>query len=1140
VPTGLQQRIASLSPEKRALFEKKLAESSTARYQSAPIKHIPSSEPVPSFGQEIFWAIEQMASGTAQFNECFSLRLKGDVNVAALKTALTALVDRHETLRTRYIKSADGLLQLEFSETGEFPLPVSDFSGMETSRKQEALSTAMHAEANRPVDLSTGPILRAVLYRLEPHQHELQLIMHHVAVDGWSLGVFFRDLAAFYNAAATGAAAQLPKLPITFSDYARWQREQMAGAEGQRLLSYWEKEIKGSSYSLELPTDRPRPPMQTFNGAVTRYPVAASLASDLQAFCLRERVTPFMAALAALYAVFARYTGQSDFLIGSPIAARSRIESEDLLGYFANLVALRGNLQGDPTFRELLQRVRQTALDAYAHQELPLEKVLRTIHAERDPGRSAIYQAMLVYQSSPIRKIELHGLETSLSQVRTDTSKVDITIELTPSGEALDALIEYNTDLFDSETIDRLWGHLTTYLERAIAAPEQRVAAISLLTPGKRQQLLTEWNDTEREYRGVTSVSELVEAQVERTPDAIAVIDGDQRLSYRELNSLANQLARELRNHGAGRDRLIGLCTERSPAMIVAMLAIAKAGAAYVPLDPMLPVERLRYMVEDSGLRVLVTESSLLRKLPTVAGATILLDERAWTANAPDNPAVHGEPEDLAYVIYTSGSTGKPKGVEIPRRALTNFLCSMREWLEMSEHDRLLAVTTISFDIAGLEIWLPLVVGAEIVVAGRDAAIDGYALRELLERHDITFMQATPVTWRILFEAGWRGKPDLHAVCGGEAMPPEVASKLAPAVKCLWNLYGPTETTIWSTGCKVTDAGAPVLIGRPIANTQCYILDEHLQPVPIGVTGELYIGGDGLARGYLNLPELTAEKFLTDPFRGGDARMFRTGDLARYRTNGNIECLGRIDHQIKIRGHRIELGEIEAALQEEPEIEQAVAITREGLPGEMWLVTCVVARAGRKLDVAELKTRLRMRLPDYMVPAAIEFLEAIPRLPNGKINRAALISKPQPDAARSEELDSPRSPLEKALTEIWAEVLGLPEVGIHENFFELGGTSLIAVRLFARVLSLVSEFQPSLALLLKAPTVEEFACTSARRERSPALLLCSWRRGQRPQHARSGDGHVARSAILLPAGPRPRRPYSTVFNRGGNCGNLCR
>ena len=1075
--TEINQRIASLTPEKRALLEKRLAESRPTPKHNALIEHITSGVALPSIGQEILWALEQIDGGTPQYNVCYALHLRGEVNLTALRNALNSLVHRHETLRTQYVTNAEGQLRLEFPLIVEVPLPITDFSGITENKREESLSAAIRQEANTPIVLGKDSVIRGVIYRLDERYHVLHLTIHHAAVDGWSMGVLFGDFAAYYNAGVTGTAAQLPELAISFSDYARWQREQLAGPEGERLISYWKKQIEGNSLVLELPTDRPRPALQTFRGTVKRYAVSAPLASAIHDFCLRERVTPFMALLAGFYAVLAGHSGKRDILIGSAIAARPRVETENLVGFFTNNLLLRGNLEGNPDFRELLSQVRETALGAFAHQDLPLGRLAQEMVLERDPSRSVLFQAMLIFQNAPVPKLSLRGLETSVRDIRTDTSKFDLTIEITPSGNALNAAIEYNTDLFDGGTIDRLWDHFTTYLENAVEAPAQKAQEISLLTSAERQQLVVEWNSTERTYPRETPLAKLVEVQAKQTPNAVAVVYGDQQVTYRELNERANQLAHELRKRGAGPDQVVGLCVDRSTDMVVALLAIMKAGAAYLPMDPMLPPDRLGYMLGDSGVRLLLTEEGSCAGLPAFAGTTILLEEEGWQKNPRDNAEIVVGPEHLAYLMYTSGSTGKPKGVQVPRGALTNFLWSMREWLELNENDRMLAVTTTSFDIAGLEIWLPLLVGAQIVIASRESAADGNALRGLVEHYGITALQATPVTWRLLFDAGWRGKRDLQAVCGGESMPQEVAAQLVPVVKRVWNLYGPTETTIWSTGYCVTNGHEPILIGRPIANTQCYILDELRQPVPIGVTGELYIGGDGLARGYLNRPELTAEKFIADPFRKNGARMYPTGDLARFRADGNIECLGRLDHQVKIRGYRIELGEIEAALTEQAEIKHAVVVAREDTPGNKRLVAYLVASSGNAPEPSNVRNQLKQCLPDYMLPSAYVLLDKLPISPNGKVDRKAL---PPPGAvSASAQVGNgafvpARNPTEEKIAAIFAQVLGVGKVGAHDDFFHLGGHSLTATRAVAL---LNSQFGTvlSVRVLFQATTVSQLA-----------------------------------------------------------------
>jgi amino acid adenylation domain-containing protein len=1046
-----------------------------------PIAHSTTEAPVPSFGQERLWLLEQIDSGTAQYNISFTLTLEGTLDFAALKSALSAVVQRHETLRTRYTH-AEGELQLEIPAALEVSLPVTDFSGIEQGRQEDLLSAALRAEANRPIVLDSDPVIRAAFYRMDERKQVLQLTVHHVASDGWSMGVLFRDFAAFYNAGITGAVAQLPELPIAYSDYARWQREQFAGAEGERLISYWEDHVKGSSFALQLPTDRPRPARQTFCGTSRQYWLSTELTAAIHEFCLREKVTPFMVALAALYAVLARYSGQDDILIGSPIAARSQSETQDLVGFFTNTVVLRGKLDGDPTFHELVQRVRQIALDAYAHQDLPLELLIDKIRPEPDLSRSALFQVMLIFQNWALPRLELHGLEGSAQIARTDTSKFDFTIELRSVGEAIEGVIEYNTDLFDAGTIDRLWGHLAAYLHRAIAAPEQRAATISLLTSRERQQMLVEWNATGTSYPRDVGLHELIEAQVERTPNAEAVRFGNRSLSYRELNARANQVANYLRKREVGRDVLVGVCAERSIEMIVCLLASLKAGGAYLPVDPEYPTERMRVILEEADPPVVLTQSHLLNLLPATGADTLCLDS-SWekvSGESTSNLGVEVGGKDIAYAIFTSGSTGKPKGVLNTHMGLVNRLLWMQDAYLLKQGDRVLQKTPFSFDVSVWEFFWPLLTGATLVVAKPGGHRDPSYLVNLIQQERITTTHFVPSMLQTFLEA--QGVEECRSLkkvfCSGEALLYEVQQRFFDRLHAdLHNLYGPTEAAVDVTywACKKNYGNRIVPIGRPIANTQIVILDGSCQPVPIGVAGELHIGGVNLARGYLHRPDLTAEKFVPNPFSELDTdRLYRTGDLARFLPDGNVEFLGRNDNQVKIRGYRIELGEIEAALEEQSEIKQAVVIAREDKRGDKQLVAYLVAAGSTVPTTLELRTRLKRQLPDYMAPTAYVFLNQIPISSNGKIDRKALPLPAETQALQADTYIAPRSHLEKMLVGIWAEVLGVRQVGLDDDFFDLGGHSLVGVRLLAKIKK-TYQVNLELAVLFEARTVRQLA-----------------------------------------------------------------
>ena len=1032
-------------------------------------------------GQEQLWYLNQLAPGSPVYNVLDLIDLGATYNSEALRKVARELVRRHETLRTAFSHTNGQLTQVVLP-TAEMELSEVDLSSLPDTEQEREWANAVDEQTRKPFDLSQAPLIRGTIIHRSAKEHKLLVVIHHIIADEWGMGILQTEITQLYKDFSRGQSSSLMELPVQYADFACWQRDWLQGEVLEKQLAYWKDELAGAPQVLELPSDKPRPAVQSFCGASEAFHLPLRVLEPLKSLGRQEQATLFMTLLAGFMALLYRYTGQDDVIVGTPISLRTHSETENLIGYFLNVVILRAQFKDDLSFRSLLQQVRERALGAYAHSDLPFNRLVAELAPERDLSRTPLFQVMFILHDpdgiSEVSKVSgAHRLETG-------TSKFDLTLAISETKNGLDGSIEYSTDLFEPQTIQRITKHFGTLLEAIGSNPDESVSKMTVLTGAERREVLDEWNDTAAEYPKDDSLAQLVEQQVERTPDAVAVVYGEQALTYRELNARANQLAHKLLRLGAGPDQVIGLYVERSTDLLVALLAIVKTGAAYLPLDPLFPAERLGYMLEDSGARLLVTQQSLRRDLPAFAGATILLEEEDWQANPSDNPAIAVRPEHLAYVIYTSGSTGKPKGVQVPRGALTNLLWSMREWLQLSDLDRLLAVSTISFDIAAADVWLPLLVGAHAVVASREAAADGNALRGLLDRHNITFLQATPVTWRLLFDAGWKGKPDLQAVCTGEAMPPEVAAKLEPVVKRLWNLYGPTETTIWSTGYEVTDGQKPILIGRPVANTQCYILDRQRQPVPVGVTGELYIGGDGLARGYLNRPELTAEKFVADPFRGGKARMYRTGDLARYWADGNIECLGRIDHQVKIRGYRIELGEIEARLSEYPGVREAAVIAREDTPGDKRLVAYfTVSPVGETeegtIGAEQLRSHLSASLPEYMVPAGYVRMESLPLTPNGKLDRKALPA-PEADAYSTRGYEPPQGETEIKLAAIWAEVLKLDRVGRHDNFFSLGGHSLIAVTLIERMRRNGFEVDartfflaPSLADLVAAIEIQE-------------------------------------------------------------------
>jgi amino acid adenylation domain-containing protein len=866
-------------------------------------------------------------------------------------------------------------------------------------------------------------------------------------------------------------------------------------------MVYWRKQLAGNLPALQFCSARPGP-----LGHVTwdTLPVALSddLSEALRVLGRREGVSLFVILLGAFDTLLYRCTGEEDILVGGLTGSHIGRANGDSGNGFLNAIPLRVDLSGDPSFRELLARVQNVALEGFSH-ELPLQYLLRELRAKNDSSETPLFQVIfsLLPHLPASSSAAWAGADLSfqvcdpcgqLGSVAGSDSKAaehDLHLEMHDSSEGLAGDIAYNTQMFKPEVITRMLGHWQVLLRAIVADAGQRIGGLPILTDAERHQLLVGWNETTTDYPTNTPAHEMIEAQVERTPNSVAILHEDRQMSYRLLDARANQLGHYLRRLGAGPGELVGVCVQRSPDLVMALLGVLKSGAAYVPLDPEYPASRLSFMVKDSGLNVLVTQRALWAKFSDFGGKLVSLDldREAICRESTENESAGVTGEDLAYVIYTSGSTGKPKGVEISHRSLANFLVSMQSRPGFIALDTLLAVTTVSFDIAALELYLPLMSGGRLVLVSRETATDGRRLQEVLMKTSPTVMQATPATWRLLLEAGWRGSPSLKILCGGEAMPRELARELLKRGSSVWNMYGPTETTVWSAVCQIASADEPITVGRPIANTQTYVLDRGLQPVPVGVPGELYIGGDGVARGYLHRPELTAEKFIPNPFSkpGSQARLYKTGDLARFRPNGEIECLGRSDHQVKVRGFRIELGEIESVLAQHPGVRQNVVWAREDSSGEKQLLAYIVASPGGSPSVKALRDFLRQKLPEYMVPSHFTFLEALPLTPNGKVDRRALPAPEHLDSAPRDKFLAPRDAVESQLVKMWEDVLGVRSVGISDNFFELGGHSLLAARLMNQIHRKLNLNVP-IATLFQAPTIEQLAAILRQDGWSPA------------------------------------------------------
>ena len=1042
---------------------------------AAPICPVPRANKLPlSFAQRRLWFLDQLEGAASAYNMPVALHVRGALDRAALSASLAAIVARHEGLRSSF-QTHEGVPQVLIGSHVLSTQEV-DLRPLQASQRDLDVQRRVREDAERPFDLAQGPLFRSQLLILAEDEHVVLVNMHHIVSDGWSMGVMVREWSALYNAFAQNQPSPLSALPIQYGDYAHWQHRHLVGPGLGRQIAYWRRQLQGAPALLELPTNRVRPSVQRFHGDTLGIQFSASLSARVQRHAEQSAASPYMVLLAGFGVLLSRYSGQRDILIGSPSANRSRSEVEGLIGFFVNTLVMRVQLLPQQSFAQLLAQVRQTALDAYAHQDLPFEQLVEEMRPERKLSHSPLFQVMFSMQNAPLTAPALDGLVVREISAPSVVAKYDLTVSVVEQGGVLQAHFEYNTDLFDRPTIERMASHYQTLMASLLATPQDPVDRAALLSNDELQRMAGDWNATDIQFDLAPTVHGLFEAQVMRTPDAMAVQFGDTRLSYRELDARADQLAAALRARGLLPGEKVALCVVRGIDMLLGLLAILKSGCTYIPLDPAYPAQRLHYVLSDAQVALMVTQRSALPVLPEGDCPVFFLDDLSTPCDAnlaypgPRDP--NPNPNALAYLIYTSGSTGQPKGVMISHRAAVNFLCSMRLSPGLEAQDRLLAVTTISFDIAVLELFLPLSVGACVVIADEVMARDARALSETLTQQAITVMQATPATWRMLLANGWQGLPQLKMLCGGEAMPSGLAAELLQRGAQLWNLYGPTETTVWSAAQRVQQADlayATIPVGRPIGNTRLYVLNAELGLQPMGVVGELFIGGRGLAEGYFNRPELSAERFVPDPFLASE-KVYRTGDLARYLPDGHIEFLGRSDQQVKLRGFRIELGEIEVVLSRQAGIEACAVAVDRSRDEEGRLVAYYV---GAVADGAVLRSALKQSLPDYMVPGLFVHLQQLPLTPNGKVDRQAL-AVPQDLSDAPIGLAGFRDKTEMDLVQIWEEVLGVSPIGIHDSFFELGGHSIVAVRLMAQVAQRFGRHLP-LASLFQGATVEAMA-----------------------------------------------------------------
>jgi amino acid adenylation domain-containing protein len=1024
--------------------------------ERSPLRKEPIDGPIPlSSAQQRLWIVQQMDPESAAYHVPLALRIDGDLDLRLVRRAWTELIARHEILRTRVVVDAHGEPHQHVDPAPPpllAPVPLIDLSPLGDLAMQQAARALADAEVRRPFDLTRQPGLRVSMLRLGARDHLLLATLHHIMCDAWSIGLLVHELGALYHAAACGVPDPLPPLAVRYADYARWERAWLDSETLAAQRRFWEERLRGVE-PLDLPLDRARSARGVRRGGSVPVVLPPALATRLGEFCRRENVTVFMTLLAAWQVLLSRYSGQRDITVGCPIANRPVEELGGLIGLFANTLVLRLNVDRAASFQQVVRTVRATVLDAHANQDVPFEMLVETLAPAREPGRHPLFQVLFAFQAGLAKEVpQLPGLRLTRVGRGTASPKFELLLGLTDGEGGIRGAIEYAADLFDTATIERLADHYVTLLDHLVTDPAIAVGRAPIMRADERTRVLRGWNDTRRiseARRARLLPHELIEAQTRRTPRAIAITDGPRSLTYEELDARAEVLAGRLRDAGAGPGVHIGLAMDRSPDLLVALLGIMKTGAAYVPIDPAYPAARRAFMMHDASIAVLLTDDVVADNARLAGPIARVRDETTRRRRA--------DLDDPAYVLYTSGSTGQAKGVVIPHGALVNLLESLRVTPGLTSSDAILAHTTLSFDIAVVELLFPLTVGARIVMARGTDSLDGRALAELIAQHGVTTMSSTPATWRLLVDAGWSGTPGLTMITAGEELTRHLAEALRQRGQRLWNAYGPTETTVYSTIGEVgaeggADAGGdvrredPILIGHPLANTQCYVLDRDDQPLPPGVVGSLSIGGLGLSLGYQGRPALTAERFVPDPFSDEPgARLYRTGDRVRHRAAGALEFLGRSDFQVKLRGFRIEPGEVEAALVAYPSIGGAVVLVREDPSGEPQLVAYVTPASGERVDPMSARAFVRQRLPAYMVPASIQVLPSLPRTPNGKIDRRAL---PAPtfeirDGARH----GPRENVEAHVRALWEDVLGVEGPGIHDDFFLSGGHSLHAIRL---------------------------------------------------------------------------------------------
>jgi amino acid adenylation domain-containing protein len=1076
---NILEQLKNLPPTKRELY-KLLLDRYDINVSQLPIGKRETTETPLSYIQQSLLFLNQLMPESPAYNVENAIRIKGSLNVSILEQTLKTLLQRHDILRSAY-KIKDNTARQYVCDDVEINLDVIDLSHMEVGAAFGEATRQATEVSIRPFDLSTGQVLRTALYKLAENDYLFLMVIHHIAVDGYSEGILATELKTIYTALSENRAIELPSSPIRYGDYSVWERARIDNQLLNHQVDYWTQHLKNTPDLLEISSDRPRPGIVSFRGYTRDFKIDPDLYKQLQNLSSQMGTTLFITLLAAYQILLYRYSRQQKFVVATSVSIRNRPELEHLIGCLANLIVIKADFNRDISFEEFTRHLTSDALDAFSNQDLPFETLVEHLHPKRDISYNPIFQTSFdLHQESFTDNLKINNLDITGLRLQKLSSKYDLGLAMVAGNVNLTGSVEYNSDLFDLSTIDSMLHAFKELINLIVTKPHARISELTALTEAEKELIFNDWSSgSATHFDNTLSIQRMFEKQLDKYGKKTAVICNGQELSYDELNDRANQLAHYLISVGVTGETKVAICLEPSINILVAVLGVLKSGTCYIPVDPLYPQDRIQYMLSDSATSYIISQSETTDSISFPNTCTlVLLDKYTDGINVQPKqpPIIPQNPDKLAYIIYTSGSTGKPKGVMVHHHAVVNFLSSMAKVPGLDHDDKLLAVTTLSFDIAVLELLLPIITGATVIIATREQATDGNKLTSIIKQKNINVIQATPATWRLLLNSGWQGNTNLRALCGGEALQQDLVRNLLPKTAELWNMYGPTETTIWSTCYKVTATDKPALIGKPIDNTQCYVLTDSLQPVPAGMPGELYIGGAGVTKGYLNRDELTAERFIDNPFnRLRHDKLYRTGDRVKYNSEGNLEYIQRIDNQVKVRGFRIELGEIESVIGELDNIAQTCVVVREEKVGDSRIYAYFAPAPGKSVTSTEIRKKIRQKLPDYMIPQFFIEMDQLPQMPNGKIDKKAL---PLTIATLPHEAEyiAPRDNKEKILVKIWADVIDISpdQISIHDDFFEIGGTSLIAMQMFNSIEQSTGRRFP-ISMLYRASTVRQLA-----------------------------------------------------------------